>query len=187
MKRSYYVSKTSKHPQRFPLIDVSEILLCTVLPLVLPFVFEIPVDIFTTKGQWILFLLGLGVTIGALLFFQKRRSKIRYSSLKDQVARRTFSNAYSLMEKKKESLANRAYDTDYTIPHRWIPYNVHSYIGEVCNEFRNTIAEITGIDREQVSVSFIYRYTYPQADNEDKNGAGLWVKNLLPAGTLKIM
>ena len=40
------------------------------------------------------------------------------------------------------------------------PYNVHEYIGEICNSFKNVIAQITAINKESVSVSFIYKYVY---------------------------
>src|SRR5699024_6812315 len=40
---------------------------------------------------------------------------------------------------------------------------------EVCNSFKNVISQITKINKEYMSVSFIYRYIYNEADELDKS------------------
>lgn len=162
--------KDMKRLEKLRSADMLELLVCTALPLLLPSVFDVPEewDILGDVGKWIIFGIGAICIFVYALVLQSRRNKLRTSAFEDKVARRAFSNAYALMEKKKSCLANKAYNLEYTIPHKWIPYDVHSYIGDICNEFRNTIAEITGIDREQMSVSLIYHYTFPEADVNDQ-------------------
>lgn len=50
-----------------------------------------------------------------------------------------------------------------------MPYNIHEYIAEICDSFRNVLAQVTDINKEYVSVSFIYRYIYKNVSEDDKN------------------
>lgn len=60
---------------------------------------------------------------------------------------------------KLQYLIDKSYKYD-TIPQEYIPYDVHQYIGEICKSFSETIRSITDIKKENMSVSFIYRYVY---------------------------
>ena len=50
-----------------------------------------------------------------------------------------------------------------------MPYNIHEYIAEICDSFRNVLAQVTDINKEYVSVSFIYHYIYKNVSEDDKN------------------
>lgn len=156
-------------------LNLREIWGCTLVPLLLPCIFNIPDnwDILGDSGKWLVFAVGFIVECYIVVKHQLRHSMIKTSAYEDKAARRAYSKAYSLMEKKKEYIISKSYDTSYSIPREMIPYDVHGFLGAICNEFRNTISEITHIHNEYMSVSFIYRYVYSGANEED--GSWRWI------------
>lgn len=93
------------------------------------------------------------------------------NNFKNKIARDAYSSIYELNERKRNYIVKSSYKKDnqerFYIPEKAIPYNVHEYIGEICNSFKNIIAQITAINKESVSVSFIYKYVY-ELDGEVK-------------------
>lgn len=83
------------------------------------------------------------------------------NNFKNKIARDAYSSIYELNERKRNYIVKSSYKKDnqerFYIPEKAIPYNVHEYIGEICNSFKNVIAQITAINKESVSVSFIYK------------------------------
>ena len=86
------------------------------------------------------------------------------NNFKNKIARDAYSSIYELNGRKRNYIVKSSYKKDnqerFYIPEKAIPYNVHEYIGEICNSFKNVIAQITAINKESVSVSFIYVATY---------------------------
>lgn len=85
-----------------------------------------------------------------------------------------YSNAYQLCERKRNEIAKKTYPRDDNeeviyIPKEHIPYNVHDYIAEICINFRDTISQITSINQEHMSVTFIYHYDYKGATAEERD------------------
>ena len=84
-----------------------------------------------------------------------------------------YTNAYQLSERKRNEIAKRTYrkndEPDLTVPEKYIPYNVHDYIAEICINFRDTIAQITSINQEHMPVTFIYHYDYHDATPDDRS------------------
>lgn len=84
-----------------------------------------------------------------------------------------YTNAYQLSERKRNEIAKRTYrkngEPALTVPENHILYDVHDYIAEICINFRDTIAQITSINQEHMSVTFIYHYDYHNATADDKS------------------
>lgn len=84
-----------------------------------------------------------------------------------------YSNAYQLCERKRNEIAKRTYRKNnepvLTVPENHILYDVHDYISEICINFRDTIAQITSINQEHMSVTFIYHYDYHNATADDRS------------------
>lgn len=141
----------------------------TVIPFLLPFLFEIP-EKYISKGVQIIMVIFFAIIDLFLIYLLNENKKNDYAIvLRNKFAREAYSNVYELNERKRNYIVECSYRSDFTLAKTTIPYNVHEYIGEVCNSFKNVISQITEINKEYVSVSFIYRYIYDHADKSDKS------------------
>ena len=88
-----------------------------------------------------------------------------------------YTKSVQLCERKKNYLVNLTYPNagkvdllkEVYIPEKYIPYDVHGYVSEICMSFRDTISEFTSVPQEYMSVTFIYHYDYPEANDDDKS------------------
>ena len=149
--------------------NLLEHLICTILPFLIPFVLEVSDEIMSRHAKEVIACIvgALYIVLSSYIYIRgKRESHISYTQKSSRYA---FFNAYVLMEKKRDYLIEKTYNnSEYYIPDEMIPYNVHQYIGAICKKFENVISEITGINKEYMSVSFIYRYCYDEADEKEK-------------------
>ncbi len=100
--------------------------------------------------------------------YYKHANKDKLKGLSNRITREAYSNAYELSERKRDYIISRSYHKEYSIPKEKIPYDVHNYLAEICKIFRNTISQITSINKEHMSVTIIYHYVYDGADKEDE-------------------
>lgn len=136
----------------------------TVIPFFIPFILEIDDKYISAEAEWIILIVLSVVDLFFIFQLSKLEEDQEENNFKNKIARDAYSSIYELNERKRDYIVGRSYkkvnQKNFYIPERVIPYNVHEYIGEICNSFRNVIAQITAINKEYVSVSFIYRYVY---------------------------
>lgn len=141
----------------------------TVVPFCLPFIFNIPDKYIGVEAKWILLIVFLLCDLRAIFILDRDKEIEEEIKYDDSMARDAYSNIYVLNERKRDCIVRCSYDKGYVLPKCFIPYDIHQYIGEICDSFRNLMAQIVVINREYVSVSFIYHYIYVGCDEEDKN------------------
>lgn len=147
--------------------QVKELIICTFVPLVLPFILEIPSEVMSCLARTLLFLFFLVADLVFIWIFYKKRAKNQSASKISKVTRAAYSNAYQLSERKRNYLINKSYDDKFAMPKEFIAYDVHDYISEICNNFRDTVSAITKISKEHMSVTFVYRYIFDDANNDE--------------------
>lgn len=130
----------------------------TVIPFALPFVLAIP-NTYIHDGIKALFII-IAACIDLYLIFQlnkQQKADTRINS-DNQAARYAYSSIFELNERKRDYLVKISYKNNNSISQNISPYNIHDYISEICNSLKNVLSEITNINKEHMSVSFIYRY-----------------------------
>lgn len=145
----------------------------TVIPFLLPFILEIPEIYISNKAQIIIVCLFAIIDLILIYLLDEEQKRTRIINFRNKIAREAYSNIYELNERKRNYLVECSYKENFVLQKEAIPYNIHEYIGEICNSFKNVISQITKINKEYVSVSFIYRYIYSSDNMEDK--AWRWV------------
>lgn len=139
----------------------------TVIPFALPFIFEIPDDLTSIKIKIPFLILAAYIDLKLIfLLEQKQGSDIRVN-FENQVARYAYSSVYELNERKRDYVVKLSYSNNFSISQNVLPYDIHEYISEICKSFKNVVSQITDINKEHISVSFIYRYRYTGAKIED--------------------
>ncbi len=139
----------------------------TVIPFILPFIFEIP-------NKWIsiwikipFLFLATYIDLKLIYLLDEKRENNINKNFENQLARYAYSSVYELNERKRDYLVKLSYTDNFSIPRNALPYDIHEYISETCKSFKNVISQITDINKEHISVSFIYRYIYTEANEED--------------------
>ncbi|MBR1751449.1 MAG: hypothetical protein IJ740_11335 [Ruminococcus sp.] len=145
-----------------------EFLLFSLVPLGIPYINEINDNYISTPAKNIIIIILASLDLFFAYKFYKNNYKEKHNEIKDKILRKGYSNAFVLSDKKKEYIISKSYDEIYRITKEQIPYDVHDYISEICKNFRDTISDITGIEIEYNSVTFIYHYIYDGANDEDR-------------------
>lgn len=140
----------------------------TVVPFCLPFIFNIPDKYIVVEAKWILLIVFLFCDSRAIFILDRDKEIEEEIKNDNSMARDAYSNIYDLNERKRDCIVRCSYDKKYVLPKSYIPYDIHQFIGEICDSFRNLMAQIVVINKEYVSVSFIYHYIYAGCDEEDK-------------------
>ncbi len=145
-----------------------EFLIFTFIPFIIPFINLIPNKILSNEITGTLtFVFVILDGIYAWRFYGKIEEE-RLKKHSDKINKETFLNAHYVFEEKRDYIISKTYN-EYSIREDCIPYNVHDYIADICKNFRDTIAKITHLDRTNMSVTFIYRYIYPSANNDSRS------------------
>ena len=143
----------------------------TIIPFLLPFIFDLPEEHFSNTAQWIMF--GIfGFVELILIIILDHKNKVEKDEIYvNEMARKAYSNMYELNEKKRDSIVefSYAFDGESPIDKKKIPYNIFKHIIEICGSFKSLICETTKISKEYLSVSFIYNYRFAGASTEDKS------------------
>lgn len=142
----------------------------TVVPFLIPLIWEIE-EVYIAKSiQWILVIL-LSISDLFLIYeLNKQQEEKEERQFKNKISRKAYSDIYELNQRKRDYIVSKSYNSEFHMPQEFIPYNVHEYIGEICNSFKNVFAQIVDINKEYMSVSFIYRYksTSKKQNTEDQ-------------------
>lgn len=141
----------------------------TVLPFMIPFIFEIPEKYIVREAQVIIVLIISIIDMTLIFEIGKLQRKDEEQNFKNRIARDAYSNIYELNERKRNYIVSKSYKKEYKLKKESIPYDIHEYIGEICSSFRNVVSQITDINKEYMSVSFIYRYIYDSVSENDQN------------------
>ena len=135
----------------------------------IPFIFEIPEEYIVRQVQLIIVILLSLVDMLFIFEINKQQKADEEKHFKNKIARDAYSNIYELNERKRNYIVNQSYKNNFVISRDAMPYNIHEYIAEICDSFRNVLAQVTDINKEYVSVSFIYHYIYKNVSEDDKN------------------
>lgn len=147
---------------------LKNLILFTVLPFATPFIFDIPEYLIDIKIKWIIFsilaLLYVCFTYKSLL----EKEKDKYNEWLQKSIRVAYSGAHNIFEKKRVDLSRETEIHGIDIEHNIFPYDIHSHIIDICQEFKNVIATITQINNEAIDTAFIYKYAYEECTDDDK-------------------
>lgn len=131
----------------------------TVIPFMLPFIFEIPDSLLSIYIKIPFLVIGAFINLNLIFLLEQEQMESMKSNFENEVLRYAYSNIYELNEKKRDYLIKLSYTNNLSISKNVFPYDIHEYISEICKSFKDAISQITDIDKEHMSVSFIYRYT----------------------------
>ena len=153
-----------------------EFVVMTLIPVIITlFQAVIPNKFISEEIRWYITVSFAVIDVVLIIWIWKRDLNKREVLLTVKTKGAAYSNAYQLCERKRNEIAKKTYYQDdgdvelIHIPKEHIPYNVHDYIAEICLNFRDTISQITSINQEHMSVTFIYHYDYKGATVEDQN------------------
>lgn len=145
-------------------IRVFTFVIQTVIPFLAPFIFEVEDKYISPIAKGIIVCVIVVVDLFLIFQLNGQEKEQEEENFKNKILRKAYSNIYELNEKKRDFIVNRTYKKDgkelFCIPEETLPYNVHEYITDICNSFRNVVAQLTDIEKKYVSVSFIYKYIY---------------------------
>jgi len=133
---------------------------CTLIPIVVPFIPEIPDDYIANPIKYGLMIILLVIDILFIWKFYKLTNKDARDERLNKIICSAHSKAYELSEQKRDFIIKYSYENFSAIPRNKIPYDVHDYISQICKNFRDVISEITCIGQEYMSVTFIYHYIF---------------------------
>lgn len=157
----WIIDKISRH-------SIGVFIIRTVIPFAIPFILEIEDEHISKTAKLIIIFIASVFDLILIYFIDKKEKQDNEEALKNKIARNAYSNVYELNERKRNFMVECSYNKEFLIPKKFLPYNVHEYIEEICHSFKNLMCQITSIDKEYVSVSYIYRYIYDGASKEDK-------------------
>lgn len=169
-----------------------EVFMRFIFPIILPFIVEGIGYAMVSNRLWIVNAVKLAViTCGGLFIgfyemrFARKQKKLQDEKQVSDAARLAYSNAFDLMMTKRDSAIKRARKSDYVILPEHTTYDVKNYIVAICNQIRNTIADITGIRKEHMSVSFIYQYDFEGASEKDRTWK--WITGKEPDASFELI
>ena len=149
----------------------SKTLFFTIFPFVIPFVFYCPESIINKTGQFIIVALLICIDLYWILRLSKKDAvdlfKYKqnvYSKIQYKIYLRVLNRVSNCEKIKGNFIRDETYKEYYDYKENVLLYNSHRYIERVCEELKSLISEITEIELENVSVSFIYQYpTYEKS------------------------
>lgn len=137
----------------------------TIAPFLIPLIFMVPDIIINEFAKGIIVVILLFVDIYFVLLFSRRDAITIYKSEKNLYdykgvrISRSIINRLSNCEKIKSGLIkDETYKVHYDYKENILLYNPHRYLERVCDEIKSLISDVTGIELEYISVSFIYHY-----------------------------
>ncbi len=147
---------------------IREFFITTALPVIISiFYSSITDDVMNAVARNIITVVLIFVEAVLLYFHYSKSIKDKHSVLSSKVNSTAYTNAYQLSERKRDYITQKTYKKSYQLEEKDIPYDIFSYISEICKNFRDTISQITSIKQEYMSVTFIYHYDYKGATEED--------------------
>lgn len=141
----------------------------TVLPFFIPLIIEIPEKYISVEAKVIIVLILAILDLYLIYIINEFNKKDNTEREKNKILRDAYSSVFELNERKRNYIVQCSYDNNIMLSKKDLPYNIHEYITEICNSLKNIIAQITNINKEYVSITFIYRYTYDDATKDDNS------------------
>lgn len=149
---------------------IYEWIFITLIPCVAPLISLIP-DIYISANakNIMLALIAIFSMIISIIILRKKQKKIKLNNT-NEITAFAYTSAYKTIQNKRNRLLQRTYDNKtnsdkINSSENILPYNVHDYIEYICYELNALVSQITSINYEYLSVSFIYRYS----EDTDKN------------------
>ncbi len=156
------------------LYDIFKIIVYTIVPFLLPFLFNIDNSVISILGKWIIFGVCLLLDIVCLIciFIQEKKLEVKKAeenkkTLENEFIRYAYSNIFDINTIKRNYYIKKSYDLEYNLANEF-PYDSYDYIAELCKSFTNIISRVTNTQKENISVSFIYRFSYETASDFEK-------------------
>ena len=137
----------------------------TIVPFVIPFVFSIPEYLINKISQFIIVVILSCVDIYFVLKYSKQDAILFYKSeellfnnKKYNISQRVLNRVVNCEKIKGELIKDETYKVHYDYNENILLYNPHRYLERVCEEIKSLISDVTNIELEYISVSFIYQY-----------------------------
>ena len=138
----------------------------TLFPFVVPFVFMIPNTIINDLSQYIIVFFLLCIDIYFVLRLSKQDAvsiqnseNLQFDNKKYCISQKILNRLANCEKIKGDLLKDETYKVHYDYKDNILLYNPHRYLECICEEIKSLISDITGIELEYVSVSFIYQYS----------------------------
>ena len=147
---------------------LTDFILFTVVPFIIPFLSEIPDDKISPSVKWVIIICAIIVDF---FFAYKSLIKNKKEENKEYIynsIRYAYSGAHEIAKRKRDNLSHEIEFNMVNIKDNILPYDIHSHISDICEEFKKIISTITKVNTEYISISFIYRYTYPGCSDSDQ-------------------
>ena len=157
----------------------------TVFPFLIPFIFEISNKDISYRMKWVLFVIFTIIyLVIKCICIDKPKVKNEKDEYMLRFVRAAFSGTHEIIESKRNTLIRETEKKYIDIKKNILPYDVHKYIYDICNEFKKVIATITQIDAGEISCVFIYRYVYDGCNSKDREWK--WIAGKEPTNRSKI-
>lgn len=146
--------------------SICKALIFTVLPFAIPLIFEIiPNTFINNAGKIIIVLLLFAIDTYFVFKITVRDCKelndaknIIDTNKRFYISRKVLDRIANCEKIKGEFIKDETNKLHYNYKENILLYNPHRYLERVCDELKTLVSDITHIDLEYVSVSFIYKY-----------------------------
>lgn len=138
----------------------------TVAPFGIPLILSlVPDSLINSLGKMVIVILLFVIDIYWVMKITVRDSKELYrarekadTNKKYYISRKVLNRLSNCERVKGGFIQDETYKKHYDYIENVLLYNPHRYLERVCDEIKTLISDITHIDLEYVSVSFIYKY-----------------------------
>lgn len=166
----------------------------TICPFVIPLFFMIPIDIINKTSQYIIVILLLIIDVYFVLKISKKEAVLLYTSKEALFNNKKYCISQSVLNRianceriKGGFIKDETYEVHYDYNENILLYNPHRYLERVCEEIKSLISDITKIELEYISVSFIYKYPNDNNDSHDNLYNGWkWITGKEPTMDIKL-
>lgn len=153
----------------------------TIVPLGIPLIFTIVPDSFINNNGkiFVVVLLFIIDTYCVMKITVKEdeeliaAKEIINTNKKYQISRKILNRLSNCEKIKGGYIQDETYKTHYDYKENILLYNPHRFLERVCDEIKTLISDITHIDLEYVSVSYIYKYP-KKGKNIDEDECEKW-------------
>ena len=162
--------------------SICKALIFTVLPFAIPLIFEIiPNTFINNAGKIIIVLLLFAIDTYFVFKITVRDCKelndaknIIDTNKRFYISRKVLDRIANCEKIKGEFIKDETNKLHYNYKENILLYNPHRYLERVCDELKTLVSDITHIDLEYVSVSFIYKYPKHSKKNVTESESEKW-------------
>lgn len=160
---------------------VGKFISTVILPMLIPFFVSIVVKLDERFSWWersdriIIIVLAISCIImlinSVIQFFYWRKEQTEaYLRWENRASSYAYNGLYKIHKDKNMQFRMYSHKCPFngSVDANQIPYDIFSQIQNICTELANTISLITMIPTVRLSVSFIYHYTYENANDFDR-------------------